>query len=212
MPRLRCPDCGKSVHQLVSKAFPEGVLECGTCGRLTTLEEIAVSKRPSTLEERLAAAEAEVRKCHKFHAEEIGVPVIALDTVLAALKEAQQKIRMFSDLARPTISEVLAPERLEAAEARVAALEAEVETWHQENERLTADWTSVSGLHRYWQDRADKAESELPARDEQIRRLREALRKIEEASWDSGSIPAPEVVSRIYCMARAALAETGGGQ
>jgi len=32
-----------------------------------------------------------------------------------------------------------------------------------------------------------------------------ALLDIEAMSWDSGSIPAPEVVSRIYSIARAAL-------
>lgn len=35
--------------------------------------------------------------------------------------------------------------------------------------------------------------------------LADAMRQIERMSWDSGSIPAPEVVSRIYCIARNAL-------
>lgn len=39
-------------------------------------------------------------------------------------------------------------------------------------------------------------------------RLAKALRTIEAMSFDSGSIPAPEVVSRIYCVAAAALAES----
>ena len=35
-----------------------------------------------------------------------------------------------------------------------------------------------------------------------------ALRQIAAWSWDSGSTPAPEVVSRIYCEARAVLRDT----
>jgi len=38
-----------------------------------------------------------------------------------------------------------------------------------------------------------------------------ALRQIAAWSWDSGSTPAPEVVSRIYCEARAVLRDSAPG-
>jgi len=43
----------------------------------------------------------------------------------------------------------------------------------------------------------------------EVERLRAALEQIAAWSWDSGSTPAPEVVSRIYCEARAALRGEG---
>jgi len=48
------------------------------------------------------------------------------------------------------------------------------------------------------------------AQEQQARaeRAEAALRQIAAWSWDSGSTPAPEVVSRIYCEASAVLRDT----
>ena len=56
-------------------------------------------------------------------------------------------------------------------------------------------------------DEAVMIEQGYPAGCGRCKALREALEQIAAWSWDSGSIPAPEVVSRIYCEARAALAQ-----
>ena len=49
--------------------------------------------------------------------------------------------------------------------------------------------------------------AELQARN-RAEKAEAALTQIAAWSWDSGSTPAPEVVSRIYCEARAALRDT----
>jgi len=77
-----------------------------------------------------------------------------------------------------------------AAEAERAALRAEVE-------RLRG-LTSKVDYDMYLKARAEKAEA--------------ALRQIAAWSWDSGSTPAPEVVSRIYCETRAVLRDSAPGE
>ena len=52
------------------------------------------------------------------------------------------------------------------------------------------------------------AEERVLAAEEKSLKAEAALTQIAAWSWDSGSTPAPEVVSRIYCEARAALRDT----
>jgi len=54
----------------------------------------------------------------------------------------------------------------------------------------------------------DDAVSVMQAQKARAERAEAALTQIAAWSWDSGSTPAPEVVSRIYCEARAALRDT----
>jgi hypothetical protein len=61
-------------------------------------------------------------------------------------------------------------------------------------------------------ERCDEALTAEAARsftlEARAERAEAALTQIAAWSWDSGSTPAPEVVSRIYCEARAALRDT----
>ena len=52
------------------------------------------------------------------------------------------------------------------------------------------------------------AEERVLAAEQRAAEAEAALTQIAAWSWDSGSTPAPEVVSRIYCEARAALRDT----
>jgi len=76
--------------------------------------------------------------------------------------------------------------------------------WEAEREVLRAEVERLRGLtskvdyDMYLKARAEKAEA--------------ALRQIAAWSWDSGSTPAPEVVSRIYCEARAVLRDSAPGE
>jgi len=89
--------------------------------------------------------------------------------------------------------------------AEVGRLRGAIEIWQREAQ---SGWESariaeaernalmedVQSTGKLWHDAEARAE-----------RAEAALKQIAAWSWDSGSTPAPEVVSRIYCEARAAL-------
>jgi hypothetical protein len=68
-----------------------------------------------------------------------------------------------------------------------------------EEEKLDSALYAAVQSGQHWQSTANRLQRE---RDSAWK----ALNEIEKLSWDSGSNPAPEVVSRIYCIAARALA------
>jgi len=122
----------------------------------------------------------------------------ARETVLAALEQAQPCTHMEGYVER------LEAER-DALQAERNTLRGAIEVWQREAQ---SGWESariaeaernalmedVQSTGKLWHDAEARAE-----------RAEAALKQIAAWSWDSGSTPAPEVVSRIYCEARAAL-------
>ena len=91
-----------------------------------------------------------------------------------------------------SVAEVVAALEQAQGEAEEAKLMASIE--HSGCEKALAQMDDAVSVMQAQKARAERAEA--------------ALTQIAAWSWDSGSTPAPEVVSRIYCEARAALRDT----